>query len=81
MPTNPLVGLLPPAVRQAVYIIFVLLGVAYAVLGIIYDSNPTWLNKAGEVLTYLSTIGLGTLAASNVARNDPQAGPDVVENP
>jgi hypothetical protein len=80
VPTNPLVGLLSPKVRQIVYLILVLAGIALAVMQIIFDPDPYWLNKAEEVLAYLGTIGIGTLAASNIARADPQPGPDVVED-
>lgn len=79
MPTNPLVGVLTPRIRQVVYVVLALAGVALAVLQIVYDTDPIWLNKAEEVLAYLGTIGLGTLAASNIARQDPQPGPDVAE--
>lgn len=72
MPQNPLVGALTPRVRQAVYVILALAGVALAVLQIIYDADPLWLNKLEEVLAYLGTIGIGTLAASNIARTDLQ---------
>ena len=79
MPTNPLVGFLSPKVRQAAYLALVLAGIVLAVLQIIYDSDPAWLNKAEEVLAYLGTIGIGTLAASNIARHDPQPGADIAE--
>jgi hypothetical protein len=79
MPTNPLVGALTPQIRQAVYLVFVGLGIVSAVLGIVFDPDPYWLGKANEVLTYLATIGVGTLAASNIAKADPQPGPDVIE--
>jgi hypothetical protein len=81
MPTNPLVGLLTPQVRQTVYVVLALAGVAVAVLKIVFDPDPYWLGKAEEVLAYLGTIGIGTLAASNIAASDPQPGPDVVERP
>ena len=77
MPTNPLVGILSPAIRQAVYVVLILAGIVLAVLQIIYDNDPTWLNKAEEVLAYLGTIGIGTLAASNIAKSDPQQDPTV----
>ena len=79
MPTNPLVGLLTPRVRQAAYLALVLAGIVLAVLQIVYDNDPAWLNKAEQVLAYLGTFGIGTLAASNIARQDPQPGPDVVD--
>lgn len=77
MPTNPLVGALTPGARQTIYLILVVLGVVLAVLQIVYDNDPVWLNKAEEVLAYLGTIGIGTLAASNIAKTDPQPGPAV----
>ena len=79
MPTNPLVGMLTPQVRQAVYLVLAVAGVLAAVARIVLDPDPEWLARAEEVLAYLGTIGLGTLAASNIARADPQQGQDVTE--
>ena len=79
MPTNPLVGLLSPAVRQTVYIVLLVAGVLLVCLQIGYDNDPAWLDKAERILAYLGTIGIGGIAASNIAKHDPQPGPDVVE--
>jgi hypothetical protein len=76
MPTNPLVGALTPKIRQGIYLTLFGLGVLYGVLRIVYDPDPEWLNKAGEVLVYLSALGGGALASSNIAVSDPQQKPD-----
>lgn len=79
MPTNPLVGVLTPKIRQIVYVVLALAGVALVTLQIWYDADPAWLGKLERILAYLGTLGLGTMAASNIAKADPQPGPDVVE--
>lgn len=78
MPTNPLVGALTPAVRQAVYLVLVGAGIVAAILKIVFDPDPYWLDKTFEVLVFLNSIGFG-VAASNIAEQDPQPGPDAVE--
>ena len=78
MPTNPLVGLLTPGARQALYIGYFLLALVAGALEIVYDPDPEWLSKGQEVLSYLAAA-LALTAASNIARADPQPGPDIVE--
>ena len=79
MPTNPLVGLLTPQIRQALYVGYFMLLLIAGGLEIALDPDPYWLNKGQEVLAYLGGA-LALTAASNIAKADPQPGPDVTEN-
>lgn len=81
MPTNPLVGVLTPQIRQTLYVIMAVLGLALGAVQIAYGAGdwgqPVWLTVSLSVYAFLGTA-LGTTAASNIAEADPQPGPDNV---
>ena len=78
MPTNPLVGVLTPQVRQGLYVGWFVVTLVIGVLEIVLNPDPVWLITAKEVVFYVAGA-LGLLAASNIAQRDPQPGPDIKE--
>lgn len=73
MNSNPLTGLFSPATRKTLYVLFALAGLAVgavmAYCGATHTDQPSWVNGATAVLTYIGA-GLGLTAASNVPTPD-----------
>lgn len=58
--------LLPARVRQILYVLFGLIGIAYAATDAAYPVNPEWLDVAGRVIAAL-VVPFTALAATHVA--------------
>jgi hypothetical protein len=70
---NPLTGLFSPATRKTLYVLFSLaglfVGAVMAWCGATDAAQPSWVDGATAVLTYVGA-GLGLTAASNVPTPD-----------
>jgi hypothetical protein len=66
MNLNPL-AMLPAKVRAAIYLGFILAGIALGALQVWFDPDPWWLTRALKVLGYL-TVALGLTAVSNLSK-------------
>ena len=64
-PFEILRDIIGPVTRKVIYVVFAVAAIVYKVLEIWHDPDPAWLNKCGEILTFLGA-GVALLAASNV---------------
>lgn len=63
---------LPARVRQALYVAYGVLVIAYSAADAAYVVNPEWLDIAGRVLTTLA-VPFAALAATHVTKTPPES--------